>query len=313
MRFASAWRTALHYTAGLLPGPPFVSPMTEACSARAACIAHHLRRGRVLVPDRGHRRCSAACPLWRHERSVVCLASLNVHVCGSECALPARVLEAGEGYACPLTLMVRPCPVLVQVPTFDSYGRITSHWSHPTRRARVVRPRVCATQVCGLVHDVLVGRHRAVIRATEVARAAKNAGKAAKRLRRTAQFSDVQAIMSLARRASFAPTRFADPARVRAVGLAIHGYLLRHPTLCLGSPDVSVCTLLSVLSTGLAHAGTTIVPRCPVVVQNLPSPSLMGRIPRVHCRAISVGTRRLKRYVLTQKGTPVFGRVFPGF
>jgi hypothetical protein len=289
---------------------------------RRRCVAWHQKRNVWLVPDVWHTRCSNDCDMWPDYASsaCVCLASLAVHVCGSECTIAPLRLEVGEGFKCPLTSIVVQPSEHVATPMFDNLGRCVNHWSGKARIHRVPRKRrsmfrrVLKNDHClRLMMQIMAGTVKSEVRKLQMVRAQKNVDRTLKAsgVGRARTFLELQSIVVSFRRTicpAVRPRGFADT--MKRVSDRVCDYMRRHPT-CMGcSPDVATCTWLTILSTGLHSGATVAIERDDVVARHIPPPSMMALVPGIHCRSISVAVRKLKAYIFTRTGDVISSRMF---
>jgi hypothetical protein len=142
-------------------------------------------------------------------------------------------------------------------------------------------------------------------------RAMKRVARDVRAMKSPASFAELRRVVSDARRVFSPPIDAKKTQRVaEAIADAVSRYMNTHPTCMTATLDVGMCMWLTILSTGLAKDGTTVVSMHHTVSQHIPAPSLMSLAPRVQCRAISVAIRQFKSYVFTSSGRVIQSRVF---
>ena len=225
---------------------------------RAAGVIEECRKaGHCLRPNPRHTSCNEQCRLWISPScpACVCLDSMNVHLCGKDCTFPPRLSMDNDSHICPLTHIVLPdSAVMKTVPAFDNFGRPQTHWSaHKKINRRKVK------KISGSAP--LKARGFTPDAAEKVVQRVFNAGVEAQRLRNAKRMS----VVALAARRMDAPSFFAISALVHSacnpppprknvsavLGSILSRYLSAHPAANLGNIDASVCTLLTLLSTGM--------------------------------------------------------------
>lgn len=280
---------------------------TMAPTREDRVLATYLRlHPRAPPRDPRHLRCTAECTMWHHRHACVCVASRRVHLCGNDCTEPGRPTQDGDGVVCPLTNIVTSAQVLTQTPQFTKASRPVVHWTNTKIKSRGGRtrqkPRTRRPKRTKVIAATLACMQPTILRKTV------HAENAARRLRRAATFESAAACVHAAN-----PRLHYDPAAMKmaceAIGGDLHTYLVHNAgALCVGSVDVHVAVLLTLLSSGWDVGGVHVVQHVPFVANTLPLPVHMNNIARVQCRSISVGVRAVKRYALTDDGTPIYNR-----
>jgi hypothetical protein len=226
-------------------------------------------------------------------------------------------MNCGEGHVCPLSDIVVSGPDSMVVPLFDAAGKCMNHWSgkqrvHKRKRRNPPKKKYFTKSAClEIVEDVLFGNTSRLAKQVMLTRASKRVAREVRAIKRPASFFDLQRIVSEAR-CGFSPVvRGKRPHCVaEKIADAVSKYMNAHPRSMSSTLEVSVCTWLTMLSTGIVKDGTTVVHVHRAVTQHIPPPSLMSLVPRVQCRAISVAIRHFKSYVFTAEGGVIQSRVF---
>lgn len=273
--------------------------------------------GRTLV-DASHVRCTQACRLWKQPRTkvFVCCRSLRVHVCGEMCALPHRDTVDNDVKVCSLTNMVVGQQTYTQTPQFDDMGRPQTHW----KSTRIKRPpRACAAKASSkkrksCSNKVSYASLTRCIAACMGPRRHRDVSVVKNGMRRSATHT-FESMASCTHKAHI-PRPISKELMACATELiaeVIHNHMVQTTGVHRGSLDTSVAVMLTLMSTGWAVRDYVVVPRIPFVANYLPTPMLMGSIPKVQCRAVSVGVRAYKRHAVTRDGVPITNRtmVFP--
>ena len=94
------------------------------------------------------------------------------------------------------------------------------------------------------------------------------------------------------------------------LGTSISTFLARHGKAKLGSTEIAIATMLTLMSTGLVINGINVVEKVCTLQSRIPLPTEMSSIKKINCRGISMGIRNFKDYVLSQTGTPVYNKCF---
>ena len=278
---------------------------TNALCAYAAC---HPRARRVV--DVSHTRCTQACKLWNQPRTsaFVCTHSLRVHLCGDECRLPQRDADDNDVKVCLLTNMIVGHQTYTQTPSFDESGRAHVHWKQ-TRMKKSERAHLGMPVVPRARKKDRLRALRRCVAACLGPRRHRDASVVKNSMRKQTQHT-FATIASCTHKAHI-PRPISKELMACATGLiadVIHNHMVRNAAMKQGSIDTAVAVLLTLMSTGWVVLGYVIVPRVPFVANYLPTPMLMGSVPKVQCRGISVGVRAFKRYAVTSTGTPITNR-----
>ena len=259
--------------------------------------------------------CDQTCRLWvsKSFAACVCVSSSQVHLCGELCELASRPTVDGDTRVCPLTNRVLDhCTIYTQMPTFDAYSRTCVHWD-VTKKKGSKRPKVRpvrhnALRVCTMPD---AGRRRvvcAVHNSLFVTRANLVATVKVAAMRALPTTWEAFAACVSQARVPRPTSKAGNELACSVIADCIHSHMLKSKWMN-SSVETTVAVYLTMMSTAWIVSGVTCVPHIPFVEAHLPIPIEMSQIPKVHCRAVSVGIRSLKRFMLTSNGTPVLSRV----
>ena len=167
------------------------------------------------------------------------------------------------------------------------------------------------TECLAVVEDVLFGKTNKLASRVMTLRAVKKTVRAVRANKSLPTFRTLRNAVCAAR-SSFGPRHVWKDRHVLAlcISKAIIAYMNRHPCSMTSTLEVAICTWLTMMSTGIAKDGITVVPKNEFVSQHIPHPSLMSLVPRVQCRAISVSIRQFKCHVFTRNGGVIHSRIF---
>ena len=272
-----------------------------------------LLAGHTPLCNPRHTACTDTCRLFisHKHKACVCLDSSNVHMCGEACTLPARVSMDNDTYVCPLTHMVLPDKIVSHAPSFDKSGNIVLHWGFQSKKKgqnarkrpkkKIAKERT-AEGIIKIISACFAAGH-----AARKHRLAKKAASVAIKVKRMkdASFADVAAVVH-AHKVSLPPI-LADINRALA-GIIAH-YFAKNPAVAaMGSLDMAVCTLLTLMASGYKTQNTTVVDKIDCVACRMPLPNEMSTVPKINCRNMSTGVRTFKAYVLNKSGIPVYNK-----
>lgn len=261
--------------------------------------------------------CTQSCNLWHSSKTAacVCVATGHVHCCGDLCDLNTRLSVDGDAYVCPLTnIVLSHRAVYTQTPTFDAQKRLCVHWDQTkicklTQQQKQKRAaRAARTQ---LRPDALRRRVICAVRNSLVSNRADNINSVKVRVLRDLPTTWCRFVACIASaRTPHTITAVGFELACGAIADVIYAHMVTSRWMN-SSVEATVAVYLTLMSTSWIVAGVTCVPHVPFVESRLPMPIDMALIPKVHCRAVSVGIRAFKRYMLTLSGTPVLSRVVP--
>jgi hypothetical protein len=304
---------------------PNTPPLDVECNDAQVLeeFASHRKAAPHVRPDVFHTQCSGQCTFWkskRHRNCYVCEKSHRVHWCGPHCTETPIVLDGSEAHVCPLTHQDLEHSTYIAVPQFDANNRPRFHWGYS--KSVVKQPRQKKRQkrviqqdaIERITQSILVGDDRMRIFQAQTNNAKKTIRKKMKRLR-SATMAQVIGVFQQARKAiGCTPPKTVDLDYLGVISKAIHEYMAKHPLCIQGTDSVIVASWLSILSTGIQtkfmDSTIHVAPRVEFVAKYIPPPQLMGMVQGVHCRAISVNTRKFIRYAISDKGNVISNNIF---
>lgn len=280
-------------------------------------------RGRVGRANPRH-TCTPACRQWIDHKSqaCVCLDSLNVHLCGDRCNLPARVSMDGDAMVCPLTHIVLPGHITMQIPQFDANKRPVVHWSRQKIKgsARRAPKKTCLPHKKCTAHTA----EQLIVKCFDTGNtcAGKRLATAQKRvlggIRKSNTGSlDFFRITSLihqhsghmySRPCKLTRLRHKQRAVAEIIGEFVSQYICIHKGIKWANVETAVTTILSLLAKGWMVNNVPVVECVPLVKKWMPLPQDVGQMPKINCRNISTGTRAFKAYVLNKDGLPIHNK-----
>ena len=241
--------------------------------------------------------------------AAVCRHNHAVHLCGEKCTIQPDVMTNGEGCVCPLTSIMVRSQAMVHQAMFNKAGKCinnpSGYKSKPKGSVAAPAPRkrkLLRRQITkAIVVDILNGSSKHKARKIQIERSKKKIEKAMKGSKRE-NWELARKLVAREHIRNYISPSCEMNKHVELLTTAITCYARKHPQCISGTPEVVVATYLTLLSTGLISKGVQIVPKNEFVAKNIPLPSLMSQIPRVHCRSISVAIRKFKGYTMNKNG-----------